>query len=101
MTVAPRFTARGTGPGLQAFSGALLHPRRRPRLDALLASLPTMVFDDAAADQYRTIIEAAGFSKRKITDRMIAAQALARDATLVTLNGRDFQEIPNLKLLAW
>jgi predicted nucleic acid-binding protein len=32
---------------------------------------------------------------------MTAAQALVRGATLVTLNGRDFEDISDLKLLAW
>jgi tRNA(fMet)-specific endonuclease VapC len=34
-------------------------------------------------------------------DRMIAAQALAHRATVVTQNGDDFREIPGLPLLTW
>ena len=75
--------------------------RRRERLDILLESLPVLPFEAAAAESYRMIIEAAGFSRRKIVDRMIAAQALASDATLVTRNAGDFRDIPNLKLLEW
>jgi predicted nucleic acid-binding protein len=74
---------------------------RRERLDALLSALPTVPFDDLAADAYRAIIETCGFSRRKMADRMIAAQALIEDATLVTLNPDDFRDIPGLKLLAW
>ena len=74
---------------------------RRERLDAMLASLPTAPFDDAAADAYRSIVEAPGFSRRKVLDRMIAAQALVLRATLVTLNGEDFRDVPGLALLAW
>lgn len=76
-------------------------PVRRPRLDALLEVLPVLAFDDAAADAYRTIVEAAGYSRRKWLDRMIAAQALVHRATLVTMNGADFQDVPGLSLLAW
>ncbi len=76
-------------------------PLRRARLDALLASVPILSFDQASADAYATILEASGFSRRKIIDRMIAAQALVHDATLVTLNPADFSDIPGLKLLAW
>ncbi|MDO9338556.1 MAG: PIN domain-containing protein [Caulobacter sp.] len=74
---------------------------RRQRLDAILKVLPTVPFDDPAAATYRAIIETCGFSRRKMADRMIAAQALIEDATLITLNPDDFGDIPGLKLLAW
>jgi len=74
---------------------------RHARLNAILASLQVHPFDDACADAYRSIVGAAGYSRRKILDRMIAAQALVLQATLVTLNADDFSDIPGLKLLAW
>jgi tRNA(fMet)-specific endonuclease VapC len=74
---------------------------RRARLDAILETLPVLPFDDAAADAYRTILQASGYSRRKLLDRMIAAQALVHQATLVTLNAEDFQDVPGLDLLAW
>lgn len=46
-------------------------------------------------------MDATDFSRRRIIDRMIAAQALLHDATLVTMNGEDFKDIPGLKLLIW
>jgi tRNA(fMet)-specific endonuclease VapC len=74
---------------------------RRPRLDAMLAALPVLAFDDSAADAYRQIVEAVGYSRRKLLDRMIAAQALVHRATLVTLNAADFRDVPGLDLLSW
>jgi tRNA(fMet)-specific endonuclease VapC len=74
---------------------------RRPRLDAMLAALPVLAFDDTAADAYRQIVEAIGYSRRKLLDRMIAAQALVHRATLVTLNVGDFRNVPGLELLSW
>ena len=74
---------------------------RRVRLDLMLASLPVLAFDDRAAETYGSIVQAAGYSRRKVLDRMIAAQALVKGATLVTLNAADFSDIPGLKLLAW
>lgn len=74
---------------------------RRARLDRLLSALPVLDFDREAADAYRAIVEAAGYSRRKILDRMIAAQALVHRATLVTRNAADFQDIPGLILVEW
>ncbi len=74
---------------------------RRARLDVILATLPTLPFDDACASRYRDIMEATDFSRPRIIDRMIAAQALLHDATVVTMNADDFKDVPGLKLLAW
>ena len=83
------------------YSQPVLTPIRRQRLDEILTLLPVLNFDAAAADAYRRIVEAAGFSRRKITDRMIGAHAVSRNATLVTMNGADFADIADLKLLVW
>ena len=56
---------------------------------------------DEAADAYRAIVEQAGYSRRKLLDRMIAAQAVVCRAGLVTRNADDFQDIPGLRLEAW
>lgn len=74
---------------------------RRARLDVVLAAIPTLAFDGAAADMYASIVAHAGYSRRKLLDRMIAAQALVHRATLVTLNADDFGDVPGLRLLAW
>lgn len=74
---------------------------RRARLDVMLSALPCLVFDEAAAVQYGQIVAHAGYSRRKLLDRMIAAQALVHHATLVTLNADDFSDVPGLTLLAW
>ena len=76
-------------------------PLRRVRLDAVLSAIPTLAFDDAAADAYRTIVERAGYSRRKLLDRMIAAQALVHRATVVTMNPEDFADVAGLEVLAW
>ena len=74
---------------------------RRARLDVILKAIPALAFDDAAADAYGAIVGHAGYSRRKLLDRMIAAQALVHRSTLVTMNGPDYADIPNLKLLVW
>ncbi|TAJ83208.1 PIN domain-containing protein [Reyranella sp.] len=74
---------------------------RRARLDAILAAVPTLAFDDAAAEAYGAIVARAGYSRRKLLDRMIAAQAIVHRASLVTMNSGDYADIPELSLLSW
>ena len=74
---------------------------RRARLDTLLSAIPALAFDDASADAYGSIVAHAGYSRRKLLDRMIAAQALVHRAILVTLNEDDFRDIPELQVEAW
>jgi tRNA(fMet)-specific endonuclease VapC len=74
---------------------------RRARLDAMLAAIPTLAFDDAAADAYGAIVAHARYSRRKLLDRMIAAQALVHRASLVTLNASDFTDVAGLHVVAW
>ena len=74
---------------------------RRARLDTILAAIPILAFDDAAAQAYGAIVAHAGCSRRKLLDRMIAAQALVHRATVVTLNGADFNDIPGLAVTEW
>ncbi len=71
------------------------------RLDEMLQSFSPAPFDDASADAYRTILQASGYSRRKLLDRMIAAQALAHGASLVTMNTADFDDVPGLNVVEW
>jgi predicted nucleic acid-binding protein len=54
---------------------------RRARLDVMLSAIPALAFDDLATKTYGAIVASAGYARRKILDRMIAAQALVRRAT--------------------
>ena len=74
---------------------------RRARLDAMLSAIPALAFDDLAAETYATIVANAGYARRKLLDRMIAAQALVHHATLITFNPDDFSDVPGLSLLVW
>ena len=74
---------------------------RRARLDAMLSAIPALAFNDLAAETYGTIVASAGYSRRKLLDRMIAAQALVHRATLVTLNPDDFSDVSGLSSLVW
>jgi tRNA(fMet)-specific endonuclease VapC len=74
---------------------------RRAALDRILAKLEILPFERAEAAAYRMIVENLGFSRRQTFDRMIAAQALVAEATLVTLNPRDFRGIRGLTTEDW
>ncbi|MGE3302343.1 MAG: PIN domain-containing protein [Hyphomonadaceae bacterium] len=74
---------------------------RRARLDVILAAIPVLPFDDASADAYAAIVAHAGYSRRKLLDRMIAAQALVHGARLVSRNAGDFSDVPSLEVVVW
>jgi predicted nucleic acid-binding protein len=74
---------------------------RRARLDVMLRSIPVAPFDDAAATAYRGIVQACGYSRRKLLDRMIAAQALVLRAVLITRNPADVSDVPGLPIEVW
>lgn len=83
------------------YANAALAERRRKAVDILLREFVVLDLTDEIAELYGTIVERIGFSRRKITDRMIAATALAHNLALVTLNGRDFRDVPGLELVEW
>lgn len=76
-------------------------PRRRPLLDRMLRTIKVLPFADAEAAAYGEIVSANGYDRQRVLDRMIAAQAIVADLTLITMNGADFQAIPRLKLEVW
>ena len=65
-------------------------------LDAFIAAIPLLPFDEAAARAY------AGLPfKRARFDRLLAAHALSIGATVITNNEADFAEVPGLKVENW
>jgi predicted nucleic acid-binding protein len=75
--------------------------RRRRLLDLFLGTVHVLPFTAAEARAYAAIVEAAGFSRRKLLDRLIAATALVRGLPLATMNRHDFAEVPGLRLVDW
>ena len=74
---------------------------RRAAVDQLLLNVTSLDFGAEELAAYRRILEATGYSRRKVADRMTAATALAHGLPLVTLNGRDFRDVPGLELVEW
>lgn len=75
--------------------------KRRRALDVMMSDFPVLDVTGEVAAIYGAIVKSAGFSRRKISDRIIAATALAHKLTLVTFNGRDFRDVPGLELTEW
>jgi predicted nucleic acid-binding protein len=67
----------------------------------LLQTMRLVPFDAAIVPIYGEIVAACGYSRRQVFDRLIAATAILHDLTLVTLNGADFADIPDLRLEVW
>ena len=80
-------------------------PLRRKLLDRFLETIAVEMYTHADILAYGAIISATAHPEpvegRTTLDRLIAAQAIARDATLITRNGRDFRRIEGLKLEEW
>lgn len=75
--------------------------RMEVRLNAILQSLTILTFKADEAKRYGEIVRLAGYSRPKLLDRMIAAQAINIGATLITINAPDFRDIPGLALEIW
>jgi len=67
----------------------------------MIEAMIILPFGEQEAAHYGRIIAKSGFSRSRVFDRMIAAQAIAIGATLITMNGPDFRDIDDLQLEVW
>jgi len=65
-------------------------------LEAFIAAIPLLPFDEVAAREYARLP-----FKRARFDRLLAAHALSIGATVVTNNESDFADVPGLKVENW
>jgi tRNA(fMet)-specific endonuclease VapC len=65
-------------------------------LEAFIAAIPILPFDEAAAREYARLP-----FKRARFDRLLAAHALSIGATVITNNEADFTDVPGLKTENW
>jgi tRNA(fMet)-specific endonuclease VapC len=75
-------------------------PDDERRIDVFVSVLAAAPFDTAAAEAYGALGRQVAV-RRGSFDRLIAAHALALDATLVTNNLRDFADVPGLRVENW
>ena len=75
-------------------------PADEAKLDLFLSVLAVRPFDATTAEAYGTFAGRVAI-RGGVFDRLIAAQAIALDLTLVTNNTRDFTDIPGLRVENW
>ena len=68
---------------------------------AVLATYVVIQFDEAAANTFDTLRRQKGIGRMGRADMLIACIALANRATLVTANVKDFERVPQLKIVDW
>lgn len=70
-------------------------------LASLKARFPIVDLSPPVVDCFARIVRGRGYSRRKVFDHLTAATAMVHDLTLITINGADFRDIPDLKLEIW
>ncbi len=87
--------------GIELAPNAVIRQARQQALDAV-ERFQVVNHDRSVAMQFGVIngfLRLAGKTRNRLQDLWIAASALEHDLTLVTRNGHDFADIPNLKLI--
>ena len=71
------------------------------KTETLLSEIDILPFDPMAIEQFERLIAERSLRKMGRADLQIASIALAKRATLVTRNIKDFRRVPNLKTVNW
>jgi len=85
----------------EALAGAENNGRIAENIALLAETLDVLPFDQAAAEAYGALLRKVEPKRRRMLDRMIAAQALGGGLTLVAANTEDFDDIPRLTVEKW
>ena len=75
--------------------------RLAENLRLIAETIDLLPFDRASADAYGALMRELEPKRRRVLDRMVAAQALALGRTLVTLNQADVSDIRGLTVMDW
>ena len=85
----------------ELLSAAQDDPRLMKNLDLLRQNLDILPFDLASAQSYGKLLLQLTPKRRRVLDRMVAAQALELGARLITLMPDIFSDIPGLTVEDW
>jgi tRNA(fMet)-specific endonuclease VapC len=86
---------------LGAAAAAGKNPRLAENLALVAENLDILPFDRRAAKAYETLLREVEPKRRRMLDRLTAAQALSDNLTLVTLCPDDYSDLPGLSLESW
>lgn len=75
--------------------------RLRENIDLCRQNLDILPFHRASAEAYGALLQEVAPKRRRILDRMVAAQALEAGLTLVTLTPEIFEDIQGLTIESW
>jgi len=67
----------------------------------LAQNVDILPFDRKAAETFGELLRRIEPKRRRMLDRMVAAHAISRGLTLVTLAPQDFADLPGLKMESW
>lgn len=81
--------------------GAERNGRFSENISLLAETLDVLPFDHAASESYGALLRKVEPKRRRMLDRMLAAQALSLGLTLVAANTEDFDDIPGLTVEKW
>lgn len=85
----------------EALAGAENDGRIAENIALLAETLDVLPFDQAAAEAYGALLRRVEPKRRRMLDRMLAAQALGLGLTLTAANTEDFDDIPGLTVEKW
>ncbi|MEF3366326.1 PIN domain-containing protein [Methylocystis sp. 9N] len=94
-------SAISLGETLAGATGGEKNARLVENIGLIAENLDILPFDHAAAEAFGRLMRKLDPKRRRILDRMIAAQALAQGLTLVAANNEDFDDIAGLVVEKW
>lgn len=86
---------------LGAAAAAGKNSRLSENLELIAQNLDILPFDRKAAEAYEALLRQIAPKRRRMLDRLTAAQAMADGRTLATLAPDDFADLPGLSLESW
>jgi tRNA(fMet)-specific endonuclease VapC len=86
---------------LAAASIDVANARFAENLALLAQNIEILPFDRAAAARYGALMRELAPKRRRMLDRLVAAQALASGLTLVTLAPQEVEDIRGLQMESW
>jgi tRNA(fMet)-specific endonuclease VapC len=86
---------------LTAAAAAGRGPRLAENLALIAQNLDILPFDRRAAEAYGELLRRIEPKRRRMLDRMVAAQAIAEGRRLITLEPQGFEELSGLLVESW